>query len=136
MPRRCWCCHQQQLYTIRQLLVTTPTTAGEGALIGTAIAPGVGTAVGAVAGGLIGLVGGLFSASKARKALQEQQLEQEKEQTALLKQSLAYTSSIIGRMTAQGIVTAVDVNAFGELTAIVSGNTLKFIVNCANQSRV
>lgn len=103
--------------------------AGEGALIGTAIAPGIGTAIGAVAGGLIGGISGLLSASKAKKALQEQQLEQAQQQTALLQASLAYTSQIVGRDTSQGIVTGISVGAFGQLTATVSGKDLQFVLD-------
>lgn len=102
--------------------------AGEGALIGSAI-PGVGTIAGAVVGGAIGLISGIFSASKAQKALQEQQLEQQQEQTALLKASLAYTSSIIGRDTANGIVTGITVGVTGQLVATISGKDLQFILN-------
>lgn len=102
--------------------------AAAGAAIGSVI-PGLGTAAGAVIGGAIGLIGGIFSAQKAQKALQEQQLEQAQEQTALLKASLAYTSQIIGRDTVSGVVTNVTVGATGQLVATVSGNTLQFILN-------
>lgn len=102
--------------------------AGEGALIGSAI-PGVGTVAGAVIGGAIGLISGIFSASKAQKELQAQQLAQQQEQTALLKASLAYTSGIIGRDTAQGVVTGISVGSFGQLTATIAGKDLQFILN-------
>lgn len=112
--------------------------AGEGALIGSVI-PGVGTIAGAVVGGVIGGISGLFSASKARKQeeLQQQQLEQQKVTNDLLarQNALAYTTAIIGRMTTQGIVTGVDINAFGELTAKISGKDLQFILGRANNGR-
>lgn len=102
--------------------------AGQGAIIGSVI-PGIGTVAGAAIGGAIGLISGIFSASKAQKELQAQQLAEQQQQTALLKASLAYTSSIIGRDTANGIVTGVSVGAFGQLTATVSGKDLQFVLD-------
>lgn len=102
--------------------------AGEGALVGSAFGP-EGTLIGAGVGAIAGLVSGLFGASKARKELQEQQLAEAQQQTALLKASLAYTSSIIGRDTANGIVTDVSVGATGQLTATVSGKDLQFVLD-------
>lgn len=106
--------------------------AGEGALIGSVFGP-EGTIIGAAAGGLIGLASGLLGASKAKKQeeLQQKQLEQQQETNALLarQNALAYTSSIIGRMTTQGIITGADINAFGELTATVSGKDLQFVLS-------
>lgn len=102
--------------------------AASGALIGSVI-PGIGTIAGGVIGGAIGLLGGIFGASKAQKELQAQQLAEQKQQTDLLKASLAYTSSIIGRMTNQGLVTDVNVGAFGQLTARVSGKDLQFVLD-------
>lgn len=113
--------------------------AGTGALIGTAIAPGIGTAVGAVLGGVIGGISGLFSASKAKKQeeLQQKQLEQQQETNALLarQNALAYTSSIIGRMTTQGIITGADISAFGELTAKISGKDVQFVLSRNSNGR-
>lgn len=112
--------------------------AGEGALIGSVI-PGVGTVAGAAIGGLIGGISGLFSASKAKKQeeLAQKQLEQQQQTNALLarQNALAYTSSIIGRMTTQGIVTSADINSFGELTATVSGKSLQFVLGRTNNGR-
>lgn len=102
--------------------------AATGAVIGSVI-PGLGTVAGGIIGGAVGLLGGILGASKAQKALQEQQLEQQQEQTALLKASLAYTSSIIGRDTANGILTDITVGATGQLVATVSGKDLQFILN-------
>lgn len=109
--------------------------AAEGAAIGTAFGPGIGTAIGAVAGGLIGGIAGLFGASKARKALQEQQLEQAKEQTALLQAANAYTSQIIGRQTSNGIISGISVGSTGQLVAIVSGSDLQFVLDRNAKSR-
>jgi hypothetical protein len=113
--------------------------AGEGALIGSAIAPGIGTLVGAVGGFIVGGISGIFGASKAKKQeeLQQKQLEQQKLTNELLarQNALAYTSSIIGRMTQQGIVTGVDLNSFGELTATVSGKDLQFVLGRAANGR-
>lgn len=112
------------------------TGAGEGALVGTALGgPIIGTAIGAV----VGAIGGIFSASKAKKQeeLQQQQLEQQQETNELLarQNALAYTTSIIGRMTQQGIVTGVDLNSFGQLTATVSGKNIQFVLDRAANGR-
>lgn len=112
--------------------------AGTGAVIGS-IVPGIGTAIGAVAGGIIGAIGGLFGAKKARKeeARRQAELEEQKKQTALLERAnaLAYTASIIGRKTVNGVVTGVEVNEFGQITAKVSGNDLAILLERANRSR-
>lgn len=118
------------------------TGAGAGVLGGLAIGA-AGGPIGALAGGIIGgglgLVGGLFGAKKANKQqeeLQKQQLAEAQKQTELLRQqALAYTSSIIGKMTTNGIVTGVDINAFGELTATVTGKQLQFVLDRNTSSR-
>jgi len=106
--------------------------AGEGALIGSAFGP-EGTVIGAIGGAIIGGISGLFSASKAKKQeeLQQKQLEQQKITNELIarQNALAYTTSIIGRMTQQGIVTGVDLNSFGQLTATVSGKNIQFVLD-------
>lgn len=112
------------------------TGAGEGALIGTALGgPIIGTAIGAV----VGAIGGIFSASKAKKQqeLQQQQLEQQQITNELLarQNALVYTSSIVGRMTQQGIVTGVDLNSFGQLTATVSGKSIQFVLDRQTNGR-
>jgi hypothetical protein len=70
----------------------------------------------------------LFSASSARRQeqLQEQQLAEQKKQTALMERqaALSYTSQIIGQQTTQGIVTGVGRNEFGELTFRIQGRDL------------
>lgn len=106
--------------------------AGEGALIGSVFGP-EGAVVGAIGGAIIGGISGIFGASKAKKQeeLQQKQLEQQKETNLLLarQNALAYTTSIIGRMTQQGIVTGVDLNSFGQLTATVSGKNIQFVLD-------
>lgn len=112
--------------------------AGTGAILGSAI-PGIGTVAGAVVGGLVGAIGGLFGASKAKKQeeLQKKQLAEQEKQTKLLERqnALAYTASIIGRMTTNGIVTGVEVNEFGQLTTKISGQDLLVTLDRANRSR-
>lgn len=112
--------------------------AGTGAVIGSAI-PGLGTVAGAVIGGVVGLIGGLFGASKARKQeeLQKKQLAEQEKQTKLLERqnALAYTASIIGRMTTNGIVTGVEVNEFGQLSTQISGQDIRIILDRADRSR-
>lgn len=116
--------------------------AGQGALIGTALAPftgGTSILVGAIAGFVIGGISGLFSASKAKKQeeLQQQQLAQQQLTNELLarQNALAYTSSIIGRMTTQGVITGTDINSFGQLTATVSGKNIQFVLDRNSNGR-
>lgn len=108
------------------------TGAATGAVAGSVV-PGIGTVVGGIIGGAVGLIGGLFGAGKARKqeALQKRQLAEQEKQTKLLERanSLAYTTSIIGKNTTQGVITQIDANAFGELTARVSGRDLVFAID-------
>lgn len=103
--------------------------AASGAVIGSAI-PGIGTVAGGVIGGLVGAIGGIFGASNAKKQqeLQQKQLEEAKKQTDLLRQSIAYTSQVIGRMTVNGIVSGVDVNAFGELKTRIEGKDIAIVL--------
>jgi hypothetical protein len=108
--------------------------AGEGAVVGAAFAP-EGVVIGAIAGAIIGGISGLLSASKARKALQEQQLAQAEQQTALLQSELAYTTSIIGRDTVNGVVTGISVGSLGQLTATIAGKDLQFILDRNSNGR-
>lgn len=108
--------------------------AASGALIGSVI-PGIGTVAGGVIGGVVGLLGGIFGASKAQKELQAQQLAEQKQQTDLLKASLAYTANIIGRNTNQGVITDLNVGAFGQLTARISGRDLQFVLDRNSNGR-
>lgn len=107
--------------------------AATGAVIGSAI-PGIGTVVGGVVGGVIGAIGGLFGAGKARKEERRQAelLAEQKKQTALMERAnaLAYSSSIIGKMVdGLGVVNSVELNEFGQLKAVVSGQDLQFILD-------
>lgn len=112
--------------------------AGTGALIGSVV-PGIGTAIGAAAGAIIGGISGIIGASKAKKQedLQQKQVELQKETNELLarQNALAYTTSIIGRMTTQGIVTRADINSFGQLTATISGKDLQFVLDRSKNGR-
>jgi len=114
------------------------TGAGSGALIGTGFGP-AGTVIGAIAGGLIGAIGGIFGASKARKQeeLQRKQLEEQQKQTKLLERqnALAYTSSIIGRMTTAGVVTGVEINEFGAVSTKIAGNDLVILFDRVDTAR-
>jgi TP901 family phage tail tape measure protein len=112
--------------------------AGSGALAGASFGP-QGAVIGAVVGGLAGLLGGLFGASKARKEereLQKKQLEEAQKQTEIMSQNATnYTSSITGRMTDQGVLTNVEVGAFGQLKAVVNGKQIDFILDREKNSR-
>lgn len=112
--------------------------AGTGAAIGSII-PGIGTAIGAVAGAVIGGLAGIFGASRANKEreLQELQLAEQRKQTALMERqnALAYSSSIIGQMTNQGIVHSVDRDATGNLVATINGSDLQLILDRSKNQR-
>lgn len=111
---------------------------GTGALIGSVI-PGIGTVVGGVIGGVVGALGGIFGAGKAKKQeeLQRQQLAEQKKQTDYLRQqSLAYTSAIIGRVTSEGTVTGVNVDAMGKVVFEIEGKNLKAVIDRNSKSRV
>lgn len=110
--------------------------AGTGALLGSALGPG-GALAGGIIGGIAGAIGGLFGASKAKKQeeLQRQQLEEQKKQSAYL-QSLAYTATIVGRVTAEGTVTGVTIDAFGKLVAQISGKDLQFVLDRNAKTRI
>jgi TP901 family phage tail tape measure protein len=116
--------------------------AGLGATIGVAGGPAgvaAGAIAGAVIGGTIGLLSGLFGAGKARKQekLEQQQLAEQQKQTALMERTnaLAYASQIIGRQTTNGVVTAVEVNEFGELKTKISGSDIDVIWKRSNNKR-
>jgi len=106
--------------------------AAAGAAIGSVV-PVIGTVAGAVVGGVVGLIGGIFGSASARKKqeeLQKQQLDEAKKQTELLRQQqAAYTSSIIGRFTQQGVVSGVQVGATGQLVATISGKDIQFVLD-------
>lgn len=119
-----------------------------GALSGAASGLAIGTltggpVLGTIIGGAVGLIGGLFGAGSARKEakrqadLQEKQLAEQKKQTAIMERqaALAYTSSVIGQMTNQGIVTSVDRDAFGNLTAKISGKDIQLTLDRNTSNR-
>jgi len=113
-----------------------------GASIGTIGGPigvGAGLTAGAILGGITGIIGGIFGSSKAKKQeeLQKKQLAEAEKQTKLQEHqnALAYTSSIIGRMTTNGVVTGVEVNEFGQLTTKISGQDIQITLDRANKSR-
>lgn len=102
-----------------------------GALSGAAAGFAVGGPLGAAIGGGLGLLSGLFGASKAKKEeqIQQQQLNEQKRQTALLERAnaLAYASQIVGRQTLNGLIQSVDINEFGQVITKVAGNDLLII---------
>lgn len=112
--------------------------AGTGAAIGSVV-PGIGTAIGAAAGAIIGALGGILGASSAKKSEKQQDamLAEQRKQTALLERqnALAYASSIMGQMTAGGVVTGIMRDAFGQLVATVRGDQLEFVLQRARASR-
>lgn len=120
------------------LSAATPKTstlgqAAGGALSGAGAGFLIGGPVGAVVGGVVGAISGIFGASSARKKqeeLQKQQLDEAKKQTALLEsQQRAYESQIIGRLTANGTITGINVGSQGQLIATVSGKDLQFVLD-------
>lgn len=123
--------------------ISKPTSAvGQGiggALSGAAAGFSIGGPWGAAIGGVIGAIGGIFGASKAKKQeeLQKQQLEVQKKQLEEQKRAnaLAYTSSIIGQMTNQGIITGIDRSAFGDLVAKIEGKDLLLVIDRTRNSR-
>lgn len=112
--------------------------AGTGAALGS-IVPGIGTAIGAIGGAIIGGISGLLGAGKKRKEeeLLELQLQEQKKLVALQERqaALAYTSSIVGQMTNQGIVTAVDRDAFGNLVTKINGKDIEIVLQRTQNGR-
>lgn len=121
-----------------------------GALTGVATGATLGASIGAIGGpagmaigGLVGLIGGLFGGRSRRKErerqeeLQRQQLEEQRKQTRLMErqQMLAYSSSVIGQMTNQGVVTSVDRDEFGNLVASVRGDELQLVIDRSKSGR-
>ena len=114
------------------------TGAGTGAALGSVV-PGLGTAIGAVVGAVVGALGGILGASSAKKQekAQEAMLAEQRKQTALLERqnAMAYASSIMGQMTAGGVVTGIMRDAFGQLVATVRGDQLEFVLQRTRASR-
>src|SRR5690606_11142909 len=101
--------------------------AAAGATFGSAV-PGLGTAIGAAVGAVIGGISGWLGGESAKRQekLTERQLEEQKKQTALMERrnALAYTSQIMGQQTAQGMVTGVERNEFGQIEFVINGQNL------------
>lgn len=94
---------------------------------------------GAAVGAVVGAVAGLLSASSAKKAekIQEQQLAEQRKQTAIMERqsALAFTSAINGQMTVNGLITNMDRNAKGELVTKVSGKDLVLVIQRNTNNR-
>ncbi|AXF52615.1 MAG: tape measure protein [Caudoviricetes sp.] len=124
--------------TIGQTLGGALAGAGTGAAIGS-IVPGIGTAIGAVGGAIIGGISGLLGSSKAKKEeeLLRLQLEEQKKMVALQERqaALSYSSSVVGQRINEGIISSIDRNAFGELTAKVSGKDLILAIDRTKSGR-
>src|SRR5690606_39787431 len=92
---------------------------------GAAIGGTAGGPIGAVIGGVVGLVSGIFGAEEAKRQreLQEQQLAEQRKQTALMERQamLAYSASVVGQQVNGGVVTSVERDAYGNLVARING---------------
>ena len=117
---------------------STVGQAAGGALSGAAAGMAFGV-YGAAVGAIVGAMSGIFSASSAKKQekLQEQQLAEQRKQTALLarQNALAWAANIIGQMTSNGMVTSIDRDARGQLVSRVSGKDLEFVLQANNIKR-
>lgn len=117
-----------------------PTSVGGqalgGALSGAGAGLAVGGPIGAVIGGAIGAITGALGAASAKR-IQEEQLAEQRKQTALLERAnaLSYASSIMGQMTAGGAVTGIMRDAFGQLVATVKGSDLQFVLQRSGGQR-
>lgn len=117
-----------------------PTSVGGqalgGALSGAGAGLAVGGPIGAVIGGAIGAITGALGAASAKR-IQEEQLAEQRKQTALLERqnALAYASQIMGQMTAGGAVTGIMRDAFGQLVATVKGSDLQFVLQRSGGQR-
>lgn len=118
---------------------STLSGAGTGAALGTTIGGPVGTIIGAIGGGIVGAISGIFGSSKRKKQeeLQRLQLEEQKKQVALQERAnaLAYSSSVIGQLTNQGVVSSVDRDAFGNLVATVQGSQIQLVLDRSKNER-
>lgn len=112
--------------------------AGTGALTGFTVGGVPGAVVGGIVGGVIGGISGIISAGNAKKAeeLQKAQLAEQQKQTSLLQQQLAYTASVIGRVTAEGTLTQISIDAYGKLVATLSGKDIQLALDRTAKSRV
>ncbi|NGM61680.1 hypothetical protein G5B30_07085 [Sphingobacterium sp. SGG-5] len=115
-------------------MTTGLALAGTGATIGSVV-PVIGTIAGALLGGLAGLFG--FNSAKKAEEQRQEMIEEQKRQTALQERAnaLAYTSSITGRMSNQGIITGSDINEFGQVTFRINGKDMVAVLDRNNNSR-
>lgn len=111
---------------------------GGGALSGAAAGAAFGP-WGAAIGAVVGAISGIFQSAGAKKQqkLQEEQLAEQRKQTALAERAaaLAYTSSITGQMTNAGIVNSVDRDAFGNLVATIKGSDIQLVLDRSKNNR-
>lgn len=110
-----------------------------GLLSGATSGAATGGWIGAIVGAVVGGAGSFFQASSAKKAEDQrnQMLREQRQANALLERqtALAYASSIMGQMTAGGVVTGIMRDAFGQLVATVRGDQLEFVLQRARASR-
>lgn len=110
-----------------------------GLLSGATSGAATGGWIGAIVGAVVGGAGSFFQASAAKKAEDQrnQMIREQKAANALLERqtALAYASSIMGQMTAGGVVTGIMRDAFGQLVATVRGSDLEFVLQRARLSR-
>lgn len=110
-----------------------------GAAAGAAIGGTAGGPIGAVIGGVVGLLGGIFGAKEAKRQreLQEQQLAEQKKQTALMERQamLAYSASVVGQQVNEGVVTAVERDAYGNLVAKINGKDIELVLERTKSGR-
>lgn len=110
-----------------------------GLLSGATSGAATGGWIGAIVGAVVGGAGSFFQASAAKKAEDQrnQMISEQRQANALLERqtALAYASSIMGQMTAGGVVTGIMRDAFGQLVATVRGDQLEFVLQRARASR-
>lgn len=110
-----------------------------GAATGAAIGGKSGGIWGAAIGGVIGLLGGIFGSkdAKRQRELQEQQLAEQRKQTALMERQamLTYSASVVSQMTNSGIVSSVERDAFGNLVAKINGKDIELVLERTKSGR-
>lgn len=110
-----------------------------GAAAGAAIGGTAGGPIGAVIGGVVGLISGIFGAKEAKRQreLQEQQLAEQRKQTALMERQamLAYSASVVGQQINGGVVTAVERDAYGNVVAKINGKDIELVLERTKSGR-
>ncbi len=85
------------------------------------------------------MISGIFGAKEAKRQreLQEQQLAEQRKQTALMERQamLAYSASVVSQMSNQGVVTAVERDAFGNLVAKINGKDIELVLERTKSGR-